>query len=134
MGCLSFVQEGQAQNYAYPVQTIRYPNQNVNNQNQNVFIKFPDPKLFELDPNFLKGCNKIEKVTYDLGVYEGEMKNGKRNGKGKMTWTVLIVRKVIYMKVNGKMIRCMEKEYINFMVVRYIVGNGIVGICMGREL
>ncbi len=87
MGCLSFVQEGQAQNYAYPVQTIRYPNQNVNNQNQNVFIKFPDPKLFELDPNFLKGCNKIEKVTYDTGVYEGEMKNGKRNGKGKMTWT-----------------------------------------------
>ena len=46
-----------------------------------------DPKLFALDPNFLKNCDNIVKEKFDDSEYEGQMKDGKRHGKGIMRWT-----------------------------------------------
>ena len=46
-----------------------------------------DPKLFALDPNFLKNCDNIVKEKFDDQEYEGQMKDGKRHGKGIMRWT-----------------------------------------------
>ena len=80
MGCLS-------SNEVVLVQYRTFQTRVVTVQNQNVTIQLPDPKLFEFDKDFLKDCNNIEKVTYSDFIYEGQMKNGKRNGKGRMTWT-----------------------------------------------
>ena len=80
MGCLS-------SNEVFLVQYRTFQTRVVTVQNQNVTIQLPDPKLFEFDKDFLKDCNNIEKVTYSDFIYEGQMKNGKRNGKGRMTWT-----------------------------------------------
>ena len=73
--------------------TVTEKNQNVNEQNknvinpkQNVVIQLPEPKLFEFDPNFLKDCENIQKSTYKDSEYKGQIKNGKRNGKGIMRW------------------------------------------------
>ena len=44
--------------------------------------KTVDPKLFVFDPNFFKDCDNIQKIKYDDSEYEGQMKDGKKHGKG----------------------------------------------------
>ena len=51
-----------------------------------VIIQLPDPKLFKFAPNFLKDCDNIKKSTYSDSEYNGQIKDGKRNGKGIMSW------------------------------------------------
>ena len=46
-----------------------------------------DPKLFALDPNFLKNCDNVVKKKFDDSEYEGQMKDGKKHGKGITRWT-----------------------------------------------
>ena len=61
----------------------------------------------------MKDNDGIITKKYDDGkVYEGQMKDGKKHGKGKMTYNV-----VIYMLVNGKMVREMEKVKRHMLVV-----------------
>ena len=90
MGCLSTFEQGKVISF----NNVTYQNQNNTNKNQKVpiqyqpaYAQFLNPKSFEFDPNFLKGCDNIEKITYSDSEYEGQMKNGKRNGKGIMKWT-----------------------------------------------
>ena len=45
-----------------------------------------DPKLFVFDPNFLKDCDNIQKIKYDNSEYEGQIKDGKKHGKGITRW------------------------------------------------
>ena len=47
-------------------------------------IKLPDQKLFEFDPDFFKGVENIEKFTDGGTEYEGQMKNGKFEGKARV--------------------------------------------------
>jgi len=91
MGCLSSFEIGQAENPGfrgqYALNQNEYNAQYAKKRNQNVVIPLPDPKLFEFDPNFLKNCDNIEKRTYSDYEYEGQMKDGNKNGKGIMRWT-----------------------------------------------
>ena len=94
MGCLSSYEPK-----VQPVKKRVYANNNFNiNENQNftnpsvpktnpykINYKIPDKKIFELDPHFLDNITKIEKF-YDTGLYGGEMKDDKREGKGIMVW------------------------------------------------
>ena len=83
MGCLSSFEPVHVD---YQVQHKTNQNQKETNQNPNIYIQYPDPKLFEFDPNFLKDCENIQKSTYKDSEYKGQIKNGKRNGKGIMRW------------------------------------------------
>ena len=119
MGCLSLLEEGKVLSY----QNVTYQNQNYANQNQKVpiqyqpaYAQFLNPKLFDFDPNFLKGYNNIEKIKLDNAEYEGQMKDGKRNGKGIMKWANGAIYEgefkddLVSMKGNGKIMAGMEKE------------------------
>ena len=77
MGCLSSNEVGLDQYRSSQTQV-------VTEQNQNVTIQLPDPKLFEFDQNFLKGCEKIEKRPIDGGEIEGQIVNNEFNGKGRI--------------------------------------------------
>ena len=80
--------------------------------------KTVDPKLFVFDPNFFKDCDNIQKIKYDDSEYEGQMKDGKKHGKGILAFIV-----ELRIKENIKKEKCMEKEYINTEVVQYIMEN-----------
>ena len=95
MGCSGFSEAEQAKYPRYPVQYITYQNpynpnqmQNVVYLNQNAYIQQQGPKLPEIDPNFLKDCDNIETITTSESEYKGQMKDGKRNGKGRMRWFI----------------------------------------------
>jgi len=97
MGC-----SNSYETYEPKVQTVKNtvntaPSQNRTNQNKpepkpldysSVDFKIPDEKLFELEPNFFKDISDVENVLYPYGEYHGQMRDGLRNGKGRITWTV----------------------------------------------
>jgi len=47
-------------------------------------IPLPDENLFKFNPNFFKYIDNIQKISIENKVYEGQMKDGKRNGKGRI--------------------------------------------------
>ena len=53
-----------------------------NDDTQNIVVQLPDQKTFEFDSNFLNNCDNIQKVTFPDGTYEGQLQEGKANGKG----------------------------------------------------
>ena len=57
------------------------PNQTQDN------IPIPDENLFKFNPNFFQNLDKydtIQKISIENKIYEGQMKDGKRNGKGRI--------------------------------------------------
>ena len=70
----------------YPSNQNPY-NANQNQNNQNVSNQNNIKQLSELDPNFLRGCDNVVKEKYSNGDFEGQIKNGKYNGKGIRRWT-----------------------------------------------
>ena len=71
--------------------------QNPNNINLNkpttskydIHFDIPDDRLFEIDSYFnnkMDGTNVVSK-SFPYGVYHGQMKDGKRDGKGRFIWT-----------------------------------------------
>ena len=88
---------GCSNSYETKVQTVKQtsnsnPSQNLTNQNNkpidyDIDFKVPDEKLFELDPNFFNDIKDAEEKSYPYGEYHGQIKDGLRNGKGRITWT-----------------------------------------------
>ena len=83
-----------------PKQTINSnPSQNPTNQNKpnpkpnpedysSIDFKVPSENFFELNPDFFKDINDAVDKSYSYGEYHGQIKDGLRNGKGRITWTV----------------------------------------------
>ena len=87
MGCLGTYEGGQSAFNIYHRGYVIHQYSSNQNRNtvqprQNVVVQLPDQKIFEFDPNFFNNCYNIEKVAFPDGTYEGQLSEGKPNGKG----------------------------------------------------
>lgn len=62
-------------------------------------------------------------MKYSDGYYEGDWVHDKREGRENF-YGEKMKRVVIFLKGNGKMMKKMEKEYINIVTVIYMRANG----------
>ena len=62
---------------------------NSENSKDKIYFKIPENKFFELDSDFFKNMNMsdTEIKLKPFGLYHGQMKNDKREGKGRFSWT-----------------------------------------------